>query len=199
LEGDEMKTRVFVSGIVLALFLSGEAYASVVTLDFEGLPVGNLSSYGGLNWSNANIAMSGSNHFVENANNIPFIFITSPSISLNFNFVSAEVAWLEGTSPLLYVAGYRSDGSLKGKSVLDGTLINGNFTPIDFTTGNVSGDFQNINKLVIYSLSGDGITFALDKVAGNVVPIPGTLLLLGTGLLGVLGIRRRLLANFRRR
>jgi hypothetical protein len=192
---------------VLVLFAASVARAITVTYDdlpttqnqggqrWDDVPV----SYGGLNWTGwevangsdyksvyANSYTSSSGNFAYNGDGVRGV---STAGSL-FNFLGADFStWAQNnafqsfSSETVTVEGYR-----------DATLVNSdswNLASNAFVLHTFTG-FDNIDTLVIKS-DGDGRWFAMDnfEYTAVAVPEPSTMLLLSSGLLGLLGLRRR--------
>jgi hypothetical protein len=192
---------------VLALFAVSVAQA--ITLSFDDLLTTQNqggqrwddvpASYGGLNWTGWEVAnaadyksiygnsyTSSSGNFGYNADGVLAVTITGSPFNLlgaDFSTWAQNNAFQSFSSNTVSVEGYR-----------DATLINSdswNLVSNAFVLHSFTG-FDNIDKLVIKS-GGNGRWFAMDnfEYTSAAVPEPATILLLGSGLFGLLGLRRR--------
>lgn len=206
------------AGIGLAL-AQGSASAAVIVLDFEGVgdfnPVGNYYNGGagtnyGIEFSNDTLALEdadagGSGNFANepSANTIMF-FLNSNNAILNmaagfdtgFSFfyssstAASVTVWdgLNGTGNLLGTLNLTAQGF--NNCVGDPTGDFCNWTAVGVAFG---GTARSINFGGTANQTGfDDITFGSARPGGDTdVPEPGTLGLLGLGLLGMGAARRR--------
>jgi len=204
-----MKKLALSVGILAVLFcLGGIAHAAqVTTLGFDDLTVldpdfGSSvpNGYGEPSW-----VWSGINYITGDADpysrglvsspNVAFIVPESPDMprtmtlstgGSEFNFLSACLTSGTLTEMAVYVTAKKDGNTVVGSIPY---LINDNPTEIYF-------NLYDIDYLIIWAPADTApFSFMMDDVAYSMdtpVPIPATLLLFGSGILGLFGIRRRL-------
>ena len=207
------------AGVGLAL-AQASASAAVVVLDFEGVgdlnAVGNFYNGGagtnyGIQFSNDTLAVvdadaGGSGNFANepsastimfflNANNAILNMAAGFDTGFSFFYSSSTAAsvtvWdgLNGTGNLLGTLNLSAQGFNNCTGDPGGSFCNWTAVGVNF-----AGTARSINFGGTANQTGfDDITFgsATAGGGGNEVPEPGTLGLLGLGLLGVAGLRRR--------
>jgi len=192
-----MKKLKLSVGILAVVFcLGGIAHAAPVTLNFDDLtnPDGGPvpGGYGGLNWMN--VYYTPAFPPAESAPNVAFngyampAFVTSQSG--DFNFISTYFTSPWEDSITVQVIGLNVD-ELKFVGIKTLSLTKGNLMQ------EYSFNFNDVDTLIFSSynnVEGGIPAFSMDNftIDSPVVPIPATLLLFGSGILGLFGIRRRL-------
>jgi hypothetical protein len=199
--------------LVLTLFVLvvfGTSLARATTYDFDSLATPSdqggqhwgvvPTSYGGLNWSGWEVA-NGDDYKSVYSNS--YTAPSSPNFAYNgdgaltvtitgspFNFLGAYFSpWAQNNGIQSF-----SSQTVKVEGYSGAILVNSdswNLEPDEFVLHTVTG-FDNIDKLVITS-DGNGRWFAMDnfEYTSTPVPEPATMLLLGSGLLGIWGFRRK--------
>jgi len=203
-----MKKLKLSVGILAVVFcLGGIAHAAPVTLGFDDLPAPDpdfgspvSNGYGEPSWEwNGIIYITGDadpySRGLVSSPNVAFIVPESPdmprTMSLStggseFNFLSAYLTSGTRDEMNIYVTAKKD-----GNTVVDSIpyLINDNPTEIYF-------NLYDIDYLTIWAPADTApFSFMVDDVAYSTdtpVPIPAALLLFGSGILGLFGIRRRL-------
>ena len=189
--------KIILTLTFLGLFfcMGGFANAAPVTLTFDDLPNPDggpvPGGYGGLNWMN--VYYTPAFPPAESAPNVAFngyampAFVTSQSG--DFNFISAYFTSPWEDSITVQVIGLNVD-ELKFVGIKTLSLTKGNMQEYFF-------NFDDVDTLIFSSynnVEGGIPAFSMDNftIDSPVVPIPATLLLFGSGILGLFGIRRRL-------
>lgn len=189
-----MKKIILTWGFLGLFFcMGGFANAAPVTLTFDEYPGGGPvpDGYGGLNWMNVDYTPAFP-AAAESAPNVAFngfglpAFVTSPSG--DFDFISAYFTSPVWDSINVQVIGLNVD-ELKFVGIKTLSLTKGNLQEYFF-------NFDDVDTLIFSSnnVVGGIPGFSMDNftIDSPVVPIPATLLLFGSGILGLFGIRRRL-------
>lgn len=179
-----------VSLVVLAV--SAGAWASPTVLTFDDLSgYGQIpSGYGGFTWA-ANMGFYDSDQWPYNP--------ASPPERVLFNYGSccsyseSLVTWNgPGSISFLgaYFSGYSTYGSVYFNLYSGNTLVgtSGLLTPTDVPTFLDSGYAGPVTKIGIVGTTG---YFVMDNFTYDATPEPGTLVMLGTGALGLAGMLRR--------
>jgi hypothetical protein len=185
---------------VLVLMTMGNAFATVI--DFEDVPHMDIipNGYAGFNWNNfygldaSQYIHSGYQNGVASGTGVALNgYAADASISrvTPFNFGGAYLtgAWNNGLQ--LEVLGYKGD-VLK----YDTTITINSLDAIYFAF-----NYKAVDKVTFHSFGGSdagygggGAHFVMDDLTysrAKVAPIPGALWLLGSGLVGLVGFRRR--------
>jgi len=119
-----------------------------------------------------------------------------------FNLLSFDAAegFLVGGSPVKFAAKLQIEGSVFGGGTetfvvdFDG-LNDGAASGIDFQTFTLPAAFTNLSSVTFRGLNASGVPdealFSVDNISVSAVPLPGTLWLLGSGLLTLVGSSRK--------
>jgi hypothetical protein len=197
----KMKMVVLPFGLALMLCVFGVANAVVVT--FDDLPGDETqipTGYNGFTWNNFHDLdgvhyasnPSGYGNGVISPNNVAYnsfgdaASITGPLFTFNSAYFTG--AWNDGLN-------IEITGRLSGTTLFDQTIVVDSTGPTLF-----SPNWAGIDELDFFSSGGtshgyisggSGEHFAMDNFTYNAVPEPTTMLLVGSGLLGLWGARRK--------
>lgn len=196
------KFRIFclLFGLALMLCAFGVANATVVT--FDDLPDSDgwiSNGYAGFNWNNFYYFNadtfsgnpSGFQNGIVSPHNVAFNAFGDPAALsdsvFTFNSAYFTAAWNDGLS--IDITGKNSGNQLYFATITVNTsgptLFSSNWTGIDEL------DFYSYGG-VSHGYGGGGNHFAMDNFTYNAVPEPATMLLLGLGLVGLAGVRRKI-------
>jgi len=200
--------KVLFSFLVVGLVLGLSTVSGATVLTFDDLTPTTISTipngYGGFNWSTMGYlhgANYGPNSGYDNGTvSGDYVAFNSGagtgsitrSTTFDFNGAYFAGAWRDGLN--LRVAGFLGASFVDAKSFVvdhDGpTWVDFNFSGIDRVTLSSSGGTS------VSGLNGAGAHFAMDNFTfnekrQNAVPEPATMSLLGFGVLGLLGLRKR--------
>jgi len=187
----------------ILVFTVPSAMAVVLTFDdINSIPSYSTipNGYGGLDWNNmgymhsTNYAtFSGYNNGIVSGEYVAFNLAGATAIVSNgvfdFNGAYFTAAWRDGLNIDVV-------GKLGGSTLYDQTITVNTSGPTSYDL-----NFLGIDELVFNSyggvfnpiytgIGGSGTQFAMDNFTFNAVPEPSTLLLFGTGLIGI-GVFRR--------
>lgn len=206
------KGAIFLITAILIICLHSPAQANVITFDDITSGITNVNvpnNYAGFNWLNQTqtlydgrfMEVFGNNYSAPSANYAIFNKYGTREISIAFNeVINFSGAYFSGwginnklakdgtTATSVTVLGYQ------GESLVDSRSMNLTTNQYDWLSANLLG----IDRLVIQS-SSDRTWWLMDDFsydtpindATAAVPEPTTLLLLGTGLIGIASIRKR--------
>ena len=201
-----MRKRILLSAVVLVFgfFLAANAFAD---FSFElSTPNAALGPFPGpyalvefnyLNSTTVNVAFTGLNGYA---------FVNGGSVALNVNAASFSVSNIQWTmrdagdsTSVDQVSAQNVDGFKKFNLVFDQPTASKPVTMISFTLTNESSEWSD-SLYSILTGNGSGWYAAAHIVpagssttgyAANAVPIPAAVWLLGSGLIGLAGLRRR--------
>jgi hypothetical protein len=182
-----MKNYLARLALVMALLLAAAGLASATTLDFATSVTPGVTLGGNMTWTSYDVG----HLFCQQARDDDYIIFTSPTTVNSFQMNAQP--WPGGAygKGKLDIAAFKADNTqLWGTTVdLTGYAVWGTWLTVDVQTANVS-------KLTFYSpwntYQYDGYP-SVDNMVINeaLVPIPGAVWLLGSGLLGLAGLRRK--------
>jgi len=164
------------------------------------------NAYGGLNWSENFYQLDGSDPVWTNLgydkgrvsdNHVAFncwekdVTVTAPNGRFDFNGAYLTAAWNDGLN--IQATGYFNSVLLHDQTVVVDTTgptwFSFNYLGIDELKFSSSGGTPNPNNTWL----GDGTHFVMDNFTfTEPIPEPATMILLGSGLIGVLGLKRKL-------
>jgi hypothetical protein len=177
-----------------------------------GFYVTNTTNYGGGDGSQGNISSLGPFGFSTQLNerNVPGSWGTwgcppaTESCTPNVLYTQGSTSLTLTLTGNFNVAGFELEPDAFAQEEVTATYYATDLTTvlgtIDLFPNGSSGallfgasDASNIGKIVINDLAGDDFAIAQLRAgtAGGTTPEPGTMILLGTGLLGALGVMRR--------
>jgi len=197
--------KIFLTWVFLGLFfyMGGFANAAPVTLNFDDLPApGNASpvpnGYGGMNWYN----MEYMQHDSQPGTGYDKGMFSPESVASNGWGLPALVSSADG-GEFDFLSAYLTSAYQEDLKVAVAGLRDGDFITLQFVDVNndvptkFDFNFLNVDTLIMVSFNnsglGPGYQFVIDDFTydSRAVPIPETLLLFGSGVIVLLGIRRR--------
>lgn len=202
---------ILLLGTFLSILLLLPANSTAAIIDFEGLSSSHPipDGYAGLNWDklyssnlslfNANVTSGGSSFAYLNSgvDPVPYLGVTAAGSNQTFDFTGIYMS-----------ANWARNLRVELKGYLDGSQTYSDFVTLDYRNPKAfTFAFEGIDEL-IFSVNpnnqpGDFIkigsptyswqsyAFAMDNLDVNIVPIPGAMWLLGSGIIGLVGLRKK--------
>lgn len=174
--------KMFVGMMVCLVMLAGQAWATTTTLTFDGVTSANLGAYGLSN----NVEINGEWGVATVSGNTQLLELSfGPNINAGFGFFN----------PVNLMSFDYSFNGFPGYSTATITAYDSMQNAIDSELLSIGAgfSFSDWGALAITSIkfSLSGGTLLVDNVTFTPTPIPGAAILLGSGLLGLVGLRRR--------
>ena len=177
----------------LLLIIGAAGVAGAATIDFETAPPGALGNYEGFEWDNffrGDTSMpSGTGLFPDAYSGSYYAFAgfgttfeASIDRDTSFFIESLQLTSVYHDNNTVEIKAYL--GEIQQGSTYTQTVNKGDWVQIDF--GHIL-----IDELV-FSSPYDTAQYAIDDFTFSEIPIPGAMWLLGSGLLALVGLRRKL-------
>jgi hypothetical protein len=173
----------------IAFMMAGAANANLVTN--EGFETGDTSGW-------IEIGTTPSSLYVADFNPHSGIYHVTTGYSEGFQFITQNITTTPGQS---YTVGFwlsNGDASYNNEFVArwDGvtkiSLSNLEYNSPDYTYYNYTAVATGNSTTIAFGFGYNPGWFDFDDVSMNAVPIPGAIWLLGSGLVGLIGVRRKL-------
>ncbi len=203
-----MKKLKLSVGILAVVFcLSSLAHAAPVTLGFDDLPAPDPdfgssvpNGYGEPSWE-----WNGINYIPGDTYNYSQGLVSSPNVAIvvpESPEIPRSMTLSTGGSEFNFLSAYLTSGTLTDMDVYvtakkDGNIVVDSISyPITSIPTKIDFNLYDVDYLTIWAPAETApFSFMMDDVAYSTdtpVPIPAALLLFGSGILGLFGIRRRL-------
>ena len=180
-----MKRSIFYASLVLAVTVSIAMTASATIVNFDDLVGDDLpvpDGYGGINW-NGRWSYYSTDQRTPYIPHSPPVRVYGYGAVTPFDFITPSVfdgAWFSGQTSTVQLNLYSGGSLVASSSVLPTTEVP------TFLSSGYSGLVNEVQVVTSAPL-----LYVMDDVTYNSVPIPSAVWLLGSGLIGLVGVRRR--------